>query len=248
VPLLAVAFVAMAVASAGSLIVEVVSTTIFQRLVPDAVRGRALGVMETLATLAYAAGSLVMPVLAGAFGIAPVLAATAAVVVAGTVGGVVLLGDALPAGPRPELVAVAKRLARLPLFTGVPESRLAAALSRAKALIVRATDPVVRQGEPADRFYVILDGEFHVSQSEAASAHRHLRTIGRDDVFGEIGLLTGAPRTATVTAATDGRLLALDARDFLELVSSAPDLRPRLLALYRGAPSISDSRSRRAST
>jgi CRP-like cAMP-binding protein len=66
-------------------------------------------------------------------------------------------------------------------------------------------------------------------------------------VFGEIGLLTGAPRTATVTAATDGRALALDADDFLELVSSAPDLRPRLLALYRGGASVSDSRSRPAS-
>jgi CRP-like cAMP-binding protein len=136
----------------------------------------------------------------------------------------------------------------LPLFTGVPELRLATALSSAKPLRVRAGDMVVRQGEPADRFYVILGGEFHVSQGETGSAHRHLRTIGRDDVFGEIGLLTGAPRTATVTAATEGRLLALEADDFLELVSAAPDLRPRLLALYRGSPSVSDSRSRPAST
>jgi CRP-like cAMP-binding protein len=166
----------------------------------------------------------------------------------GALGGVVLLGDALPAGPRPEIADLAKRLASLPLFTGVPEVRLATALARAKPLTVRAGDTVIRQGEPADRFYVILDGEFHVSQGEAGSAHRHLRTIGRDDVFGELGLLTGAPRTATVTAALGSRLLALEADDFLELVSAAPDLRPRLLALYRGAGSVNDSRSRPAST
>jgi len=248
VPSLAIAFVAMAVASAGSLVVEVASTTIFQRLVPDAMRGRAFGAVETVTTLAYAAGSLVLPVLAGEFGTAQVLVASAALVVAGAVGGVVLLGDALPAGPPPEIEAVARRLTQLPLFTGIPEGRLATALARAKPLAIRAGETVVRQGERADRFYVILDGEFHVSQGEAGSAHRHLRTIGPDDVFGEIGLLTGAPRTATVTAATDGRLLALDADDFLELVSSAPDLRPRLLALYRGASSVSDSRSRPAST
>lgn len=247
-PSLALAFVAMAVASAGSLVGEVVSTTIFQRLVPDAMRGRALGAVETLTTLAYAAGSLVLPVLAGEFGVATVLVGSAAIVVAGALGGVVLLGDSLPAGPPPEIAALAKRLAGLPLFTGVSEVRLATALSRAKSLAVRAGDPIVRQGEPADRFYVVLDGEFHVSQGEARSAHSHLRTIGRDDVFGEIGLLTGAPRTATVTAATEGRLLALDGDDFLELVSSAPDLRPRLLALYRGSSSVSDSRSRPAST
>jgi MFS family permease len=258
VPSLSVAFVAMAVASAGSLVAEVVSTTIFQRLVPDAMRGRALGAVGTLTTLAYAAGSLVVPVLAGWFGIAPTLVGTAAVVAAGAVVGVVMLGGALPAGPRPEIASVARRLADLPLFAGVPQGRLATALSRAEPLAVHTGDPIVRQGEPADRFYVIVDGQFQVSQEEAGSPPSQVRTLGRDDVFGEIGLLTGAPRTASVTAATDGRLLALAADDFLELVSSAADLRPRLLALYRGAPTavrpfespgraVNDSPSRPAS-
>ena len=248
VPSIGLAFIAMAVASAGSLLAEVVSTTMIQRLVPDAMRGRAIGTVDTLTILAYAAGSLVLPVLAGEFGIAQVLLASALLVVAGAIGGVVLIGDAVPAGPPPEIEAVARRLADLPVFTGIPESRLATALARAKPLSVRAGETVIRQGEPADRFYVILDGEFQVSQSNAGSGPRDLRTLRRDEVFGEIGLLMGAPRTATVTAATDGRLLALEAGDFLEVVSSAPDLRPRLLALYRGAPSVSDSRSRPAST
>nr|MBA2374101.1 MFS transporter [Chloroflexota bacterium] len=234
VPSLAVAFVAMAVASAGSLVVDVASTTIFQRLVPDVMRGRVFGAAATLTTLAYAAGSLVMPVLAGWFGIAPVLVGSAAVVVAGAVGGVALIGDALPAGPRPEVIGVASRLDGTALFTGVPESRLATAMSRAVTLAVRAGAPIVRQGEPADRFYVILDGQFDVTQAETGSSPRHLRTLARDEMFGEIGLLTGAPRSATVTAATDGRLLALEANDFLELASAAADLRPRLLALYHG--------------
>ena len=233
---LAVAFVAMAIASAGSLVAEVISTTIFQRLVPDAVRGRALGVAATLTTLAYAAGSLVLPVFAGWFGIASALVASAVVVVAGAVGGVAMLGAALSAGPGPELAHLARRLTGLPLFAGVPEDRLAIALSRAKPLAIRAGDTIVRQGEPADRFYVILDGQFVVSDDQAGSPSRQLRTLGPNDAFGELGLLTGAPRTATVTAESDGRLLALEANDFLELVSSAPDLRPRLLALYRGAP------------
>ena len=233
---LVVAFLAMAVASAGSLIAEVLSTTIFQRLVPDAARGRALGVAATFTTLAYAAGSLVVPVFAGWFGIAPALVASAVVVVAGAIGGIAMLGDALSTGPRPEMVDLARRLAGLPLFAGVPEDRLAIALSRAKPLTVQAGDAIVRQGERADRFYVILEGQYLVSDGQVGSPSRHLRTLGSNEVFGEIGLLTGAPRTATVTAGSDGRLLALEANGFLELVSSAPDLRPRLLALYRGAP------------
>ena len=71
----AVALVALVIASTGSLVLEVVGTTIFQRAVPDAVRGRALGAMATAGTLAYALGSFVVPVLADAIGLAPVLSA-----------------------------------------------------------------------------------------------------------------------------------------------------------------------------
>jgi MFS family permease len=256
---LGVAIIAMAVASAGNLVAEVISTTLFQRLIPDEMRGRALGVATTLTTVAYAAGSLVLPVIAGWFGIASALVASAVIVVAGAIGGVAMLGASVSTRPRPEVANLARRLGDLPLFAGVPEDRLAITLSRATALAARAGDEIVRQGEPADRFYVILDGRFVVSDSEAGSPPRQLRTLGPDDVFGELGLLTEAPRTATVTAATDGELLALEADDFLELMSSAPDLRPRLLALYRGGPgaaravarrrrAISDSPSRPAST
>jgi CRP-like cAMP-binding protein len=59
--------------------------------------------------------------------------------------------------------------------------------------------------------------------------------MGPDELFGEIGLLTGAPRSATVTAATDADLLTLDGADFLALVGSGPGLTSRLLDLHRGA-------------
>ena len=53
--------------------------------------------------------------------------------------------------------------------------------------------------------------------------------MGSDEVFGELGLLSGAPRSATVTAATDGLLLALDADAFLDLVGRRPAVVGRLL-------------------
>jgi MFS family permease len=233
---LAPALVAIAIASAGSLLTEVVSTTIFQRIIPDAVRGRALGTIATISTLAYAAGSLVLPVAAGAIGITPVLVASAALVALGIPLAAVLIGTGGEGRASPTASAAAVRVARLPVFAGVPEAKLSSAFSRAEELAVPAGTAVVRQGDPADRFYVILDGSFAVDRAELPSAPpARLRTMGPDEVFGEIGLLTGAPRSATVTALTPARLLALGASDFLDLVASAADVGPRLLALHRGA-------------
>src|SRR4029077_7953543 len=97
-------------------------------------------------------------------------------------------------------------------------------------------EAILRPGEAPDRFAVIVRGEFDVTRLEPGSAAPlHMRTMGPDDVFGEIGLLTGVPRTATVTAATDGRLLELEGADFLELVAAGPGLSSRFLDLHRGS-------------
>lgn len=229
------ALVAIAIASAGSLLTEVVSTTLFQRIIPDAIRGRALGTIATISTLAYAAGSLVLPVAAGAFGITPVLIASGVLVACGATLAAVLIGSGGVGGPSAAATDVAIRAARLPVFAGVPEARLASAFSRAEQIVVPSGTTVIRQGDPADRFYVILEGTFDVDRAETpGGAPARLRTMGPDEVFGEIGLLTGAPRSATVTAQSDARLLALGAADFLALVASAAEVGPRLLALHRG--------------
>jgi MFS family permease len=232
---LAVALVTMTVASAGSLITEVVSTTTFQRVVPDAVRGRAFGTIVTISTLAYAAGSLAIPVLADTFGALPVLAIGGAAVVGAAALAVFLVGPAMRRVPD-ETTETLRRVSTLPLFTGVPPAALEAATTRLRPVDVGAGTTIVREGEPADRFYLIERGAFAVDQLDAATgAERRLRVMGPDDVFGEIGLLAKGPRTATVTATTDGRLLALEGADFLELVSAGPGLASRLLDLRRGA-------------
>jgi len=227
------------VASAGSLLSEVVSTTIFQRTVHDAIRGRALGAIATISTLAYALGSLVLPVASGIVGIGPVLLASAVLVLIGIATSIVLIGSAANRSPTAELLSAAAHAAALPVFTGIPEAWLATAFGRAAEVAVAAGDVVIRQGDPADRFYVILDGTFDVEQTAPdGGPARHLRTMGHDEVFGEIGLLTGSPRSATVRAAAPGRLLALEARDFLDLVAAGTEVGPRLLSLHRGGASL----------
>jgi CRP-like cAMP-binding protein len=101
---------------------------------------------------------------------------------------------------------------------------------------VRAGEVVIREGEPADRFYIIEAGSFVVDQLDPDTGRaRRLRVMGPDEVFGELGLMHGAPRSATVTARTDGRLLALDGPDFLTLLNAGPEISTRMLDRYRAS-------------
>lgn len=236
------ALVAMTVASAGSLLIEVVDATIFQRVVPDALRGRALGAIATVSTLAYAGGSFALPVLAGSVGVGPVLAGSGLAVVVAAIVALAAVGPAARRRPDPD-EALLRRVAGLPLFTGIAPARLEAILARRRMRDVVAGQPILRQGDPPDRFAVIVAGRFDVTRLEpGAAAPVHLRTMGPDEVFGEIGLLTGVPRTATVTAATDGRLLELEGADFLELVAAGPGVANRFLDLHRGGAAAGHGR------
>ncbi len=233
---LAVGFVMLAVASAGSLLAEVVSTTLLQRIVPPDARGRAIGTIQTVGTLAYAAGAFALPILAQGLGTERVLGGTAVLVVAAGLLGAVLVGRAGDEVADPQLATAAQRVAGLPLFAGIPAFRVASTLARGSTIEVAAGQAIIRQGDPADRFYVILDGSVEVTRSEQPGATPvRLRRLGPDDAFGELGLLTGAPRSATVTAETPVRLLALGGPAFLDLVTAGPELAPRLLALHRPA-------------
>ena len=231
---LGVALIAMAVASAGSLVVDVVSTTLFQRTVPDALRGRALGAMSTVAIGLYAAGSLLVPIAAGVVGVLPALIGCAIAVAVGVGAGALLV--ATSGVSVPPLDPDRATLLRVPAFSGLPATRLEEAARRAAVQPTAAGEVVLRQGEPADRFYVITSGEYVVTQQGAPDAAPvELNRMGEEEAFGEIGLLSGVPRTATVMSVTDGVLLALDASTFADLVAAAPGLSSRMLEMHRPA-------------
>ena len=229
------ALLTIGVASAGAMIIDVVSTTIFQQLVPDALRGRAFGFLMTMGTLTGAVGAFILPTILAEFG------AFASLAIAGIAGIVVtVLGTAMIGGSAERALtpyeATIERIITLPLFTGVPRSRLQSAMAKVAEVPVAAGEAVVRQGEPADRFYVIESGTFTVTRAEAPGQEpATLRTLGPYAVFGELGLLNEAPRSASVTADTDGVILAMEGKDFLELVGAEGPLRGRLQGLYGGA-------------
>ena len=151
--------------------------------------------------------------------------------VAATVLALAMIGGAADLAPSP-YDGDLKRIARLPLFGGLSPARIETALRRLDPVEALAGDVIVRQGDVADRFYVICGGTFRVTQVDGSGVERVLRTLRQDDVFGERGLLARSPRSATVTADTGGRLFSMSGEDFIELIGGQAGVRARLLALY----------------
>lgn len=230
---LVTAMLAIGIAVAGLLLLDVVNTTLIQRIVPDELRGRAMGILQTTSAVLYALGSLAMPLIADVYGVGPVLIGSAVITALGVAIALALSADEA----RPDALDPARsRLLEHPIFTGLPAARLEAAARQLVEVPVAAGAVIVRQGDSADRFYLIGDGSVAVTRRpDAGGAEVHLRDLGTGDVFGEIGLLRRSPRTATVTATSPGTLLALEADAFRDLVGSGPGLSTRLLDLYRGA-------------
>ncbi len=231
------ALVAMAVVASGALVAQVVGETVLQRVVPDAIRGRTLGSLQTMSTLTYAAGSFLVPVLMSTIGAPAILTIGGIAIMVAAVGTFLLVGPSFRREPATDAAAATLgRVARLPLFAGVSPAALEVALQRLQSVPVAAGTVVIREGDPADRFYIIGSGRFAVDQLDPGTQlPRRLRVMGPDEVFGELGLMHSAPRSASVTAASDGQLLALDGPDFLELLNAGPEVSGRMLERYRAS-------------
>lgn len=116
-------------------------------------------------------------------------------------------------------------IARVPLFGHCTKKELAAIAGRADELTLPAGRQLVRQGERGREFVVIVDGAADVRRNG-----RKINELGRGDFLGEIALLSGAPRTATVTTTAPTRILVVTDRAFKSVITELPSVQPRLLA------------------
>jgi predicted MFS family arabinose efflux permease len=222
---------------AGKGLVTVAGQTLLQRTVREDVSARVFGIQEGLIQAATAIGSALGPVLVVSFGIQGALLATGAILPLVALAAIRALrrldSRAVVPGPVFDLLNAVPFLSVLPLRTLERLSRSAGRSS------VDAGLPVVRQGDPGDRYFVIEHGSARVEVSGA-----YARSLGPGDGFGEIALLEDSPRTATVTALADLALVWLERDEFLSaLTSNAPALEG---ARWRASDRLrSDSRHRR---
>ena len=111
-------------------------------------------------------------------------------------------------------------LLSLPVFSFFTRRELEAAEKLFNEVAFAKDDIVVRIGEPGDTFFVVLEGELDVW--DASEPPRQTGTLRRGDYFGEMALLQGGKRTATVTVARRTRMLVIDKPTFTELFLKSP--------------------------
>ena len=208
----------VAAAAIGLSVADAVGRTLLQRTVSDDALARVFGVLEGLAMVAYAAGSILVPGLVALIGLSGAIVAFAALLPA--------LGLLATPGLRriDERIVVPVRelelLSKVPMFAPLRPETLEALARRTQWRSVPAGNVVIAEGEPGDRYYILAAGALEVTRS---GEHVHtMRDPGNG--VGEIALLFDVPRTATVTVLDDAELLVLERADFLTAVTGHPEV------------------------
>ncbi len=124
---------------------------------------------------------------------------------------------------------VMEELAKVPLFSDCSNRDLQTISRVVKDIDHRAGTVIAREGEPGVGLFVIVDGEAEVTIGGKKKA-----TLGPGEFFGEIALLDGGPRTATVTAITDVKLLGLTEWVFRGLMQEHPSIAIKTLQQMAG--------------
>ncbi len=120
------------------------------------------------------------------------------------------------ASPKPKLDAA---LASVPLFEGLTKRQLKKVSEVAEVVDYMAGHSIVKEGDIGDSFFVVLVGQAKVTVNG--------RTVNRSlpgDHFGEISLLDGGPRTASVISETPMTMLMMERRNFLAVLNDDPQI------------------------
>ena len=114
-----------------------------------------------------------------------------------------------------------RSLQEVPMFRGIEPARLKLMAFASDRVSFTTSETLFRQGDPSDSAYVILDGQADVRlQSKEQSFS--IATLGKSAIVGEMGVLTGSPRSATVVAATDLVALRIRRDVFFDMVREFP--------------------------
>lgn len=127
-------------------------------------------------------------------------------------------------------------LKRVPLFADCSKRELETVAAIADELTMPAGRELTKEGARGAEFVVLAEGAADVRRRG-----RKVNTLGSGDFLGEIALITGTPRTATVTTTAPSRVLVMTAPAFRRLLRDSPSLQLKVLdALARRLPPEAD--------
>lgn len=130
-----------------------------------------------------------------------------------------------------------KLLAGVPLFEGLSKRELEAVVGAGKEVDVREGKQIVEEGQTGLGFHLILEGTVRVMVGGEDRAQ-----LGQGEYFGEMSLIDGGPRSATVVAETPVRTLSLASWAFLPILDDHPSISRKLLVeLSRRLRSVEQS-------
>lgn len=115
-------------------------------------------------------------------------------------------------------------LANIEIFSECSARELKAISKLVTPVRVKAGKVLTKEGEPGREFMIIAEGEATVRRKG-----RKVASLGPGDFFGELAVLAGVPRTATITADTDMTIEALNRREFSTLLDESPRLAKKIL-------------------
>jgi CRP/FNR family cyclic AMP-dependent transcriptional regulator len=113
---------------------------------------------------------------------------------------------------------------KVPLFSRCSKKELAGVAAEADELVLPAGRALATQGARGAEFVIIVDGSADVTKNG-----RRINQLGSGDFLGEIALISGALRTATVTTTSETRILVLTDRGFKRLTGEMPSIQASIL-------------------
>lgn len=119
-------------------------------------------------------------------------------------------------------------LSRVPLFQGLSRAHLASLAGLAEDVSYNAGRVIVKRDDPGKAFYVIVEGEAKVVKGKITTA-RAEALLGPGDFFGELALLDGEPRAASVVAASPLATIRIERAAFRRMLREEPDIAIKLL-------------------
>lgn len=120
--------------------------------------------------------------------------------------------------------AKVKLIEGIPLFKHCSKRQLGEIASIADELDLNEGTTLTREGRPGREFFVIVDGD-----ADVVVGGESVQSVSKGDFLGEIALITGGPRTATVKASSPLHVLVITARDFRRLIDREPQIANRVL-------------------